>query len=65
MKAKIDLTAVLLVGAVVAVTACGGDKPTAKKAEPIEEVATPLPPSDLETQLPPFGARGRAEAVYR
>ena len=53
MKAKIDLTTVLLVGAVVAVTACGGDKRAAQKAEPIEEVATPLPPSDLETQLPP------------
>ncbi len=53
MKARIDLTAVLLVGAVVAVTACGGDKPAAQKAAPIEEVATPLPPSELETQLPP------------
>ena len=52
---------VLLVGAVVAVTACGGDKPTAKKAEPIEEVATPLPPSDLETQLP----RSVREAVLK
>src|SRR6476659_5049015 len=53
MKASIDLTAVLLVGAVVAVTACNGDKPAAQKAPPVEEVPTPLPPSELETQLPP------------
>jgi len=40
---------VLLVGAVVALAACGGDKPPA----PIEEAEAPLPPSELETQLPP------------
>ncbi|HEY7027662.1 MAG TPA: transporter substrate-binding domain-containing protein [Gemmatimonadales bacterium] len=50
MKAKIDLTAVLLVG-VVAVTACSGDKPAAEKP-PIADVPIPLPPSELETQLP-------------
>ena len=43
---------VLLVAAVVALTACGGDKP-AQQAPPIEEAEAPLPPSDLETQLPP------------
>jgi membrane-bound lytic murein transglycosylase MltF len=53
MRAKSEVTAVLLVGAVVALTACGGDKPPAQKAEAIEEVEAPLPPSDFETQLPP------------
>jgi len=53
MKARIDLTAILLAGAVVAVTACSGDKPAAQKAAPVEEVPTPLPRSELETQLPP------------
>ncbi|MGE5802627.1 MAG: transglycosylase SLT domain-containing protein [Gemmatimonadota bacterium] len=43
----------LLVGAMVAFAACGGDKPEAQHAPPIEEVETPLPPSVLETQLPP------------
>jgi membrane-bound lytic murein transglycosylase MltF len=38
---------------VVALTACGREKPAEQKAEPIDEVETPLPPSDLETQLPP------------
>ncbi len=46
------LVAVLLVGAVVALTACGGDKPPAQQAPPVEEAEAPLPPSDLETQLP-------------
>jgi hypothetical protein len=45
MKASIDLTAILLAGAVVAVTACSGDKPAAQKAAPVEEVPTPLPRS--------------------
>ena len=48
MKGRIELAAVLVAAAV---TACGGDKP-AQKAEPVEEVAPPLPPSVLETQLP-------------
>ena len=52
MRARIELAAVLLVGAVVALTACGGDKPEAQQAAPIEEVEAPLPPSVLETQLP-------------
>ncbi len=43
---------VLLVGAVVALTACGGDKPPAQQAAPIEEAVAPLPRSELETQLP-------------
>jgi len=53
MRAKSEVAAVLLVGAVVAFAACGGDKSPAQKAEPIEEAEAPLPPSDLETQLPP------------
>lgn len=52
MTAKIGLAAILLVGAVVPLTACGGDKP-AQRAEPIEEAEAPLPPSELETRLPP------------
>jgi len=50
MKARTDLTAVLLVGAVMALTACGGDKQAPKP--PIADVPIPLPPSELETQLP-------------
>jgi hypothetical protein len=41
--------AVLLVGG-VAVTACGGDKQAAETAN--RDVPIPLPPSELETQLP-------------
>ena len=44
------LAAVLRVGAFVALTACGGDKPEAQQAPPDE---TPLPPAELETGLPP------------
>ena len=49
----IERAAGLLLGAVVALTACGGDKPPAQQAAPIEEAVPPLPPSELETQLPP------------
>ena len=43
-----------LLGAVVALAACGGDdKPATQQAPPIEEVEAPLPPSDFETRLPP------------
>ncbi|HXV90319.1 MAG TPA: transporter substrate-binding domain-containing protein [Gemmatimonadales bacterium] len=51
MRARIELAAGLLLGAVVALTACGGDK--APQAELIEEAEAPLPPSDIETRLPP------------
>src|SRR5258705_2710593 len=47
------LAAVLLVGAAVALTACGRDKPAAEQAPPIEEAEASLPPSELETRLPP------------
>jgi membrane-bound lytic murein transglycosylase MltF len=40
----------VLVGVLVALVACGGDK---QQAAQIEETEAPLPPSDLETQLPP------------
>jgi membrane-bound lytic murein transglycosylase MltF len=50
MRARIELAALLLVG-LVAVTACGDDKPASEKAT-IEKAEAPLPPSDLESQLP-------------
>ena len=53
MKTPIDLAAVLLAGAVVAIAACGDEKPEIPKAEPSEVDVAPLPPSELETQLPP------------
>jgi len=58
MRPRLDLTSVVLVGAVVAAAACGGDKPPTEKAEPIEAATTPLPPSELETQLPPSVREG-------
>ena len=51
MRTRINLIAALLAGAVGAMAGCGSDKPATPKAEP-EEVASPLPPSDLETRLP-------------
>jgi membrane-bound lytic murein transglycosylase MltF len=48
---------VLLAGAVVTLTACGGNKSAAPagqtSAKPAEEAETPLPPSELESALPP------------
>ena len=44
--------AALRVGAVLAFTACGGDKPEAEQAPPPEEAVAPLPPAELETELP-------------
>jgi membrane-bound lytic murein transglycosylase MltF len=44
--------AVLRVGAVVALAACGGDNRGAQQAPPLEEAEAPLPPSEIETQLP-------------
>jgi len=59
MNPRTEWAALLLTGAVVAVTACGGNKSpsatTAEQAEtplPPSELETPLPPSELETQLP-------------
>jgi membrane-bound lytic murein transglycosylase MltF len=49
----IERAAGLLLGAVVALAACGGDKPPAQQAPPLEEAVPPLPPSDFETRLPP------------
>src|SRR5512145_2807067 len=51
MRSRIALAAVLRAGAVVALAACGGDKPGAQQAG-IEGEA-PLPPAELETELPP------------
>ena len=53
MRARIELAVVLLVGAAEALTACGDDKPVERTEEPTEAAEAPLPPSDLETQLPP------------
>jgi membrane-bound lytic murein transglycosylase MltF len=53
MKARIELTALLLAGAVAALAGCGREQPVPKEALPVEEVEPPLPPSQLETELPP------------
>ena len=63
VRARIELAAALLVGAVAALTACGAEvRPAqqpdsaAQAAEPIgaaEEPLPPLPPSEFESQLPP------------
>ena len=54
MRARIGFAAVLLAGAVAGLPACGDARPAAEKAEPIVEKAeAPLPPSELETRLPP------------
>ena len=47
------LAALLLASAVVALTSCRGDKPAAEQAAPVEETEAPLPPSNLQTRLPP------------
>ena len=63
MRTRIELAAVLLAGAVVAVTACGEDKPAAQKPQPIEQADShcrlpssnpQLPPSVREAVLKPF-----------
>lgn len=51
MRSRIALAAVLRAGVVVALAACGGEKPGAQQAT-IEGEA-PLPPAELETELPP------------
>jgi membrane-bound lytic murein transglycosylase MltF len=53
MRARLELAAVMLVGAAEALTACGDDKPVVQKTEPAVAAESPLPPSDIETQLPP------------
>ena len=50
MRTGIELV-VLLVGSAVAVTACGGEAKPGSQA--IAEAEAPLPPSDLESRLPP------------
>ena len=51
MRTRIELAAVLLVGAVVALTACGDDKPAAQK--PVDTAEGALAPFELESELPP------------
>jgi membrane-bound lytic murein transglycosylase MltF len=46
VRGRVALTAVLSLGAFVALTACGGDKPEAQQE-------ASLPPAELETGLPP------------
>ena len=68
MSARIELVAVLFVGIVLTLAACGDTRPAAPAnqtpvdqapagqapaAKPDEEAETPLPPSELETELPP------------
>ena len=53
MRIRIELAAVLLLGAVVALTACGDDKSAAQKPEPIEKGEVALPPFELESELLP------------
>jgi len=53
MRTRIDVAAVLLVGAVVALTACGDDRQAGQKSEPIEKAEAPLPAFELESELPP------------
>jgi membrane-bound lytic murein transglycosylase MltF len=55
--AKIELRAVLFLGVLAALTACGGNKTAVPAGEtaaakPVQEAETPLPPSELDTQLP-------------
>jgi membrane-bound lytic murein transglycosylase MltF len=57
LTARIELAAVLFVGIALALTACGDNKPAApagqtSEAKPAEAAESPLPPSELETQLP-------------
>ena len=53
MRTRIELAAVLLVGAVVALTACSDDRQAGQKSEPIEQAEAPLPAFELESELPP------------
>jgi membrane-bound lytic murein transglycosylase MltF len=53
MRPRIELAAVLFVGAMAALTACGGDKPAAEKSVVVEEAEVALPPFELESDLPP------------
>jgi len=52
MRARIELAVLLFIGSIVSVTACGDAGPAPEKAA-IEDADAPLPPSDLESQLPP------------
>jgi membrane-bound lytic murein transglycosylase MltF len=62
--AKIELAAIVLVGVVVTMTACGDNRPAApveqtpsasgaSSATPAQDAEAELPPSELETRLPP------------
>jgi len=55
MKAHVQLALGPLLSLVATLSACGGDRATARPdAASTEEVEAPLPPSALETQLPPL-----------
>jgi membrane-bound lytic murein transglycosylase MltF len=53
MWKTIELAAVLFVGAVAGLTACGEDKSAAKIAESVDSTEATLPPFELESELPP------------
>jgi membrane-bound lytic murein transglycosylase MltF len=53
MRTRIKVAAVLLVGAVVALTACSDDRQAGQKSEPIEKAEAPPPAFELESELPP------------
>jgi len=53
MRTRIGVAAVLLVGAVVALTACSDDRQAGQKSEPIEKAEAPPPAFELESELPP------------
>ena len=54
MKARFELALLPLVGLLAALWACEGDRANARpSAASMEEADAPLPPSELETQLPP------------
>ena len=53
MRTRIEVAAVLLVGAAVALTACSDDRQAAQKSEPIEKAEGPLSAFELESELPP------------
>ena len=59
---KMQSAAFLLVGIVVTAAACDGNQPAAPAEQAPAAAETPLPPSELEIQLPP-GVRERSHGL--